>query len=77
MATNLENVEYSGISLKIHGILREFCATSVKTDFVLWVQPVSSNPCAAKCIFCARKLLIQAIWDDRLLLVTRVVADVE
>ena len=35
-----------------HGILREFYATSVKTDFAVWVQPVSSNPYAAKCIWC-------------------------
>jgi len=42
VATNLENLEYSW-----NGILREFCATSGKTDFVLWVQPVSSNPYAA------------------------------
>jgi len=27
-----------------HGKLREFCATAGKTDFVLWVQPVASNP---------------------------------
>ena len=31
-----------------HGIFREFCATSGKTNFVLCVQPVSSNPYAAK-----------------------------
>jgi len=53
-----------------HGKLREFCATSVKTDFALWVQPVSSNPYAAMSVSGARKLLISAKWDDRLLLVT-------
>ena len=37
---------------KTHGILREFCSTSGKTNFALWVQPVSSNPYAAKCIWC-------------------------
>ena len=37
-----------------HGILREFCATSEKTDFALWVQPVSSSPYAAKCIWCMK-----------------------
>jgi len=39
---------------KTHGILREFCATSGKTDFVLWVQPVSSSPYATKCIWCTK-----------------------
>ena len=39
---------------KTHGILRKFCATSEKTDFVLWVQPVLSNPYAAKCIWCTK-----------------------
>jgi len=39
---------------KTHGILMEFCATSEKTDFAIWVQPVSSNPYAAKCIWCMR-----------------------
>jgi len=36
------------------GILREFCATSGKTDFALWVQPVSSNPYTVKCIWCTK-----------------------
>jgi len=36
-----------------HGIFREFCAISGKTDFALWVQAASSNPYsyAAKCIW--------------------------
>jgi len=37
-----------------HGKRAEFCATSGKTDFALWVQPVSSNPYAAKCIWCTK-----------------------
>jgi len=37
-----------------HGIVREFCATSGITDFEVWVQPVSSNPYAAKCIWCTK-----------------------
>jgi len=32
----------------------EFCATSGKMDFALLVQPVSSNPYAAKCIWCTK-----------------------
>jgi len=53
-----------------HGKLREFCATSVKTDLALWVQPASSNPYAAESVSGARKLLISVTWDDRLLLLT-------
>ena len=34
--------------------LREFCATSGKTNFMLWVKPASSNPYAAKCIWCTK-----------------------
>jgi len=37
-----------------HEKLTEFCAISVKTDFALWVKPVSSNPYAAKCIWCTK-----------------------
>ena len=37
-----------------HGIVRQFCATSEKIDFALWVQHMSSNPYAAKCIWCMR-----------------------
>jgi len=37
-----------------HGKLMEFSTTSGKTDFVLWMQPVSSNPHAAKCIWCMK-----------------------
>jgi len=33
------------------------------TDFALWVQPVSSNPYAVKCIWC-KKLLIWTISDN-------------
>jgi len=37
------------------GILMDFlCATWGKTDFALWVQPVSSNPYASKCIWCTK-----------------------
>ena len=36
------------------GKLMEFSAASRKADFVLWVQPVSSNPYAAKCILCTK-----------------------
>ena len=39
---------------KTHRIPREFCVTSAKNDFALWVQPVSSNPYAAKCIWCTK-----------------------
>jgi len=48
VATNLENLELR--DFYEHGKLRELCAASGKTDFALWVQPVSSNPHAAKCI---------------------------
>jgi len=39
---------------KTHGILKEFCAASGKTDFARWVQPVFINPYAAKCIWCTK-----------------------
>jgi len=32
----------------------EFCAASGKTNFVLWMQPVSGHPYAAKCIWCTK-----------------------
>jgi len=44
---------------KTRGILRELCATSVKTDFALWVHPVSSNPYAAKCIWCMKCMALE------------------
>ena len=56
VATNLENWNTQGFlwTRKTHGILREFCTTLGKTDFVIWVQPASSNSYAAKCIWCTK-----------------------
>jgi len=55
--------------MKNRGILREFCATSGKLTLCSvysLCQAIHMQPSVSG----ARKLLIRAIWDDRLLLVT-------
>jgi len=78
VATNLENLEYSGISLNTEnswnssGILWNHRENWLCTLSAACVKAVHTQPSVSG----SRRLLIWAMWDDRFLLVTWVVVDV-